>query len=343
MRPRKDANPWFYHSLYRTPLFAKEAERWSYGITSDMWSLRPEHFKLIGSVFPPPAEQAAIVRFLDHWNGRLEKAIRSKRRVIALLQEQKQAIIHRAVTCGFDPNVKFKDSGIPWLGGIPEHWEVLRAGNLFYEVVDTGHPNLLLLSIDRFKGVIPQADTGRKTRASENRSSYKRVRPGQLAYNLMNAFMGGLGFSIHDGIVSPAYAVAQSRREIEPAYFHNLFRTDAYTSEFNRQSYGIMYERNRLYFERFKLIPTLVPPLAEQREIVEFVREETATLITAITRYEREISLLREYRTRLTADVVTGKLDVRAAASQLPEPVQDHAPAEAEALEEDSELEEVEA
>ena len=104
-----------------------------------------------------------------------------------------------------------------------------------------------------------------------------------------------------------------------------------------------MYERNRLYFERFKLIPTLVPPLAEQREIVEFVREETATLITAITRYEREISLLREYRTRLTADVVTGKLDVRAAASQLPEPVQDHAPAEAEALEEDSELEEVEA
>lgn len=166
MRPVAGANPLYFHNLYRTPMFAKEAERWSYGITSDMWSLRPEHFKIIGSLLPPPAEQAAIVRFLDHWNGRLEKAIRAKRKVITLLNEQKQAIIHRAVTRGLDPNVKLKDSGIPWLGEIPEHWEVLRAGNLFYEVVDTGHPNLLLLSIDRFKGVIPQADTGRKTRAS---------------------------------------------------------------------------------------------------------------------------------------------------------------------------------
>jgi type I restriction enzyme S subunit len=126
MRPVAGANPLYFHNLYRTPMFAKEAERWSYGITSDMWSLRPEHFKLIGSLLPPPAEQAAIVRFLDHWNGRLEKAIRSKRRVIALLQEQKQAIIHRAVTRGLDPNVKLKDSGIAWLGEIPAHWDTRR-------------------------------------------------------------------------------------------------------------------------------------------------------------------------------------------------------------------------
>lgn len=135
----------------------------------------------------------------------------------------------------------------------------------------------------------------------------------------MNAFMGALGFSNHDGIVSPAYAVAQPRREIEPLYFHHLLRTTAYTAEFNRLSYGIMYERNRLYFERFKLVPTLIPPLAEQKRIVEGFTEETAGLNTAIARLEREIELLREYRTRLVADVVTGKLDVRPAVAKLPD------------------------
>jgi len=92
--------PSYFHHLYRTPQFAKEAERWSYCITSDIWSLRPEHFKMIYTPDPPPDEQAAIVRFLDWANGRLERAIRAKRKVIALLGEQKQAIIHRAVTRG---------------------------------------------------------------------------------------------------------------------------------------------------------------------------------------------------------------------------------------------------
>lgn len=284
------------------------------------------HFKRMPIAVPPPAEQGAIVRFLDWANGRLERAIWAKRKVIALLNEQRQAIIHRAVTRGLDPSVPLKPSGIPWLGDIPDHWNVFRCGNLFYEVVDTGHPKALLLSIDRFKGVIPQSDTGRRTRASEDRSSYKRVRPGQLTYNLMNAFMGALGFSTHDGIVSPAYAVAQPRREVEPLYFHQLLRTTAYTGEFNRLSYGIMYERNRLYFERFKLVPVLMPPLAEQKEIVQGIHDQTVEINTTISRLEREIELLREYRTRLVADVVTGKLDVRAAAAKLPEETHDLEP-----------------
>ena len=127
MRLREDDNlPRYFHHLYRTPQFAKEAERWSYGITSDMWSLRPEHFKMIYTPEPPPAEQAVIVRFLDWANGWLERAMRAKRKVIALLNEQKQAVIHRAVTRGLDPSAPLKPSGIPWLGDIPQHWEVKR-------------------------------------------------------------------------------------------------------------------------------------------------------------------------------------------------------------------------
>jgi type I restriction enzyme S subunit len=126
MRPRANASALYFHYLYRTPSFAKEAERWSYGITSDMWSLRPEHFKLIASILPPPDEQAAIVRFLDHANRKIDGFIRAKRKLIGLLNEQKQAIIHRAVTRGLDPTVPLKPSGIPWLGYIPAHWEIRR-------------------------------------------------------------------------------------------------------------------------------------------------------------------------------------------------------------------------
>ncbi len=275
-------------------------------------------FASLKAPLPPADEQAAIVRFLDHANGKIDRAMRAKKRLIALLNEQKQTIIHRAVTRGLDPTVPLKPSGIPWLSDIPKHWEILRCGNLFSEVVDTGHSTARLLSIDRFKGIMLQSDTGRRTRASEDRSSYKRVRPGQLAYNLMNAFMGALGFSTLDGIVSPAYAVAQPRRIIEPLYFHHLLRTTAYTGEFNRQSYGIMYERNRLYFERFKLVPALVPPLEEQRQIARSIEEQTASSNAVLARAYREIDLLREYRTRLTADAVTGTLDVREAAQRLP-------------------------
>ncbi|CDS51077.1 Type I restriction-modification system, specificity subunit S [Polaromonas sp. CG9_12] len=290
----------------------------STGIGSGFNRLYTDSFGPIPISLPPLEEQVAIVRFLDWANGRLERTIRAKRRVIALLTEQKQAIIHRAVTRGLDPAVPLKPSGIPWLGDIPQHWEVRRCGGLFFEVIDVGHPDALLLSIDRKKGVIPQSETGRKVRASENRGSYKRVLHGQLAYNLMNAFMGSLGFSQYEGIVSPAYAVAQPRSEIETGFFHHLFRTTAYTGEFNRLSYGIMYERNRLYFERFKLVPALVPPLAEQRTIFRGIQERTLRLDVAISRIEREMELLLEYRTRLVADVVTGKIDVREAAARLP-------------------------
>ncbi len=301
----------FGQRLFRSKPYVAHFAQASDGVRVGQWDLSIDGMRQIPVVVPPPSEQEAIVRFLDHANAKIDRYVRAKKKLIKLLNEQKQAIIHRAVTRGLNPNVPLKDSGVDWLGQIPEHWEVLRVGNVFYEVVDTGHPQALLLSLDRFKGVIPQSETGRKTRASEDRNAYKRVRPGQLAYNIMNAFMGSIGFSDYDGIISPAYAVAQSRREIEPLYFHHLFRTSLYAGEFNRLSYGIMYERNRLYFERFKLVATLIPPLEEQKEIVLQIEKKTHGLGVAITSTEREIELLNEYRTKLTADVVTGKLDVR--------------------------------
>ena len=116
---------------------------------------------------PPPDEQAAIVRFLDWANGRLERAIRAKRKVIALLNEQKQAIIHRAVTLGLDPSVPLKPSGIPWLGDIPQHWEVVRSRRLFQASARTSRcPDDVQLAATQAYGVIPQDEFERTGRAA---------------------------------------------------------------------------------------------------------------------------------------------------------------------------------
>jgi len=127
-RPRNGADSRYFHYLFRAPAFAKEAERWSYGITSDMRSLWPEHFKIIYACLPPHTEQAAIVRFLDYIDRRTRRSIGAKQKMITLLEEQKQAIIHCAVTRGLDPNIRLKPSGVEWLGDVPEHWDQLFLG-----------------------------------------------------------------------------------------------------------------------------------------------------------------------------------------------------------------------
>ena len=325
MRPRKEANPWFFHNLYRTPAFAKEAERWSYGITSDMWSLRPEHFKVIGSVLPPPDEQAAIVRFLDHANRKIDGFIRAKRKLIGLLNEQKQAIIHRAVTRGLDPSVPLKPSGIPWLGDIPAHWGIVRNMALFAHRVESGIVGLPVLQVSLRSGITAEDldQFGRPKRLIADAKKYKRIYKGDIAYNTMRMWQGAVGVSPSEGLVSPAYVVLKPRQETCPAFYDFIFPTEVYKQQVNRQSTGIVSDRNRLYWDSFKQMPNLTLPPAEQKEIVAFIGNETNVLTTAITRTEREIALMQEYRTRLTADLVTGRLDVREAASKLPE-VDDH-------------------
>ena len=332
--------PKFYHHLFRTPLFAKEAERWSYGITSDMWSLRSEDFKQIYSPLPPPAEQAAIVRFLDWSNGRLDRAIRAKRKVIALLSEQKQAIIHRAVTRGLDPNVRLKDSGIPWLGEIPEHWEVVRNSALFSVRIEEGIPGLPVLQVSLHSGVTTEEfdQFGRPKRLIDDHTKYKLARKGDLAYNTMRMWQGAIGVSPVDGLVSPAYVVIAPRNKTYSFFYEYVFRTALYKQQVNRNSTGIVSDRNRLYWDSLKQMANILLPIVEQRAICEFILEHTSSLDNAISRLEREIDLLREYRTRLVADVVTGKLDVREVASRLTDETIVDDTTDADVLDDDTDL-----
>jgi type I restriction enzyme S subunit len=318
--------PKFLDYLLRTEVYRAEYLRSSRGVTTSRLRLYPPDFLSIPFVQPPLDEQLLIVRFLDWHGGQTAKLIRAKKKIITLLNEQKQAIVHRAVTRGVDPNAKLKPSDIPWLGDVPAHWDTRRNGRLFGARRETGFPDLPVLEVSIKNGVRIR-DFGNGTRKQEmsDRSKYQRALQGDIAYNMMRMWQGAVGVVPSDGLVSPAYVVARPFPDAHAVYYTYLFRTAAYMREIDVFSRGIVPDRNRLYWESFKQIASPYPPPSEQEEISRVLDLEVSGAIEAISVIDRGIALIQEFRTRLIADVVIGKLDVRAAAANLPEPTEPEA------------------
>jgi type I restriction enzyme, S subunit len=314
-----DDLPRYFHHLYRTPQFAKEAERWSYGITSDMWSLRPEHFRMIYTPEPPSDEQDAIVRFLDWANGRLDRAILAKRKVIALLNEQKQVIIHCAVTRGLDPSVPFKPSGIPWLGDMPAHWSLTPNRSLFHirkVLVGPRHTEYQLLSLTKIGIIVRDMTTG-KGKFSNFWERSQEVRPGDLVFCLFDVdeTPRTVGLSRHLGMISGDYTVMECSDRMAGTFVESFYKAMD-----DRKLLSPLYTglRKRISKPLLLAAKTPMPPPDEQLKIVRFIDKTTSEVDQSIGHLRKQISILTEYRTRLVADVVTGKLDVRDAATKLP-------------------------
>ena len=277
-------------------------------------------------VRPSLPEQTAIVRFLDHADQRIRRYIRAKQKLIALLEEQKQAIILQAVTGQIDvrtgePYPSYKPSGVEWLGDVPEHWEVRRTKVLFRlrtEKSGAAHGRELL-SIYTHIGVRPRKELEEKGNKASTTDDYWIVKKGDLIANKLLAWMGAIGVSHYDGVTSPAYDILMPIVHLVSGYYHHLFRTQVYLQQFKQRSRGIMDMRLRLYFDQFGQIPIPVPPIDEQQAIVNFYNEVIGDTEHVINQTRRQIEMIREYRIRLIADVVTGKLDVREAAAKLPE------------------------
>jgi type I restriction enzyme S subunit len=320
----EDVHPWYFHHLLRSPIYKGRIKAVSTGVVESRLRLYTDDLYRIESLLPPPDEQVAIIRFLDHANRRIDRFIKAKKKVIVLLNEQKQAIIHRSVTRGLNPNAPLKPSGIPWIEDIPRQWMVLRAKYVFREVDKrsaTGSEKML--SVSHITGVTPRSEKNITMFKASSYIGHKLCRPGDIVINTMWAWMAALGVSKLIGIVSPSYAVYRPHNPetLVDEYIDHLLRTRMYVSEYICRSTGIRSSRLRLYPEEFFKIPILLPPVEEQKGIVRQISAETADLSAAIFRTDREITLLREYRTRLIADVVTGKLDVREAAEKLPEEI----------------------
>lgn len=328
LRPRDDMiAPTYLAHLMRSKPVIDEVSAASFGA-----KMPRAEWDFVGTLripIPPADEQAAIVRFLDHADQRIKRAIHAKQKLIALLHEQRQAVIHRAATRGLDPHVSLVASDVDWIGGLPAHWNTARIASLFQERVESGRPELPILAVSIESGVTAVGETapeGRPRKFLEERASYKVAAKGDIAYNTMRMWQGAAGVVPEDGLISPAYVVCAPRSECNADYYAMLFRTDACKGAIVGKSRGIADDRNRLYWDAFKTLRVPVPPAEEQADIVAVVAANTAATTKAIGRTQLEIELFREYRMRLIADAVTGKLDVRDAATRLPDEIAESEP-----------------
>jgi type I restriction enzyme S subunit len=276
--------------------------------------------------FPPLKEQSAIGRFLNHVDRRIRRYVRSKQKLIALLHEQRQAVIHRAVTRGLAPGVRLKPSGVEWLGDVPEHWKivslrrrwtVMDCKHLTVPFVEEGIPLASVCEVQSFD--LDLAEARRTTTdwyevlARGNRTP----RRGDLIY-CRNVSVGAAAFVDTDEQFAMGQDVCMIRSQGENQRYLNYFlRGPAMGCQLAWLMVGSTFDR--INVSEVKGLIIAVPPRAEQDAISGYLDESLRGIHKDIEGCLRGISLLREYRTRFISDVVTGKLDVREAAAHLPE------------------------
>jgi type I restriction enzyme S subunit len=321
-RPSIQVNPRFMGYASDCHYSVSQKSRMGRGIT--IMHIYDDDLKYLWLAMPPLDEQNAIVRFLDYANRRIWRVIRAKRQLIRLLEEQNQAAVSRAVSRGINPEVSFQPSGVSWFGEMPTHWEMRRNGRLFAERNETGYADLPILEVSLRTGVqVRDLSNIARKQIMSDRDKYKRARKGDIAYNMMRMWQGAVGVAPQDGLVSPAYVVAAPLEGVDTRYYANLFRTPAYMGEVNACSRGIVKDRNRLYWEDFKQISSPYPPPEEQLSIAGFIETYSGSIGNVIAKVNHEVKSLLEYRTRLIADVVSGKVDVRDLAASLPDEVEE--------------------
>lgn len=336
-RPKPDyAEHWrFFDYLLRSIAYKWELLTRSKGVWLSRLQLSDPAFLDMPVLVSPPDEQAAIVRYLDHADRRIRRYIAAKRKMITLLHEQKQAIIHRAVTRGLDPNVRLKPSGVEWLGDVPEHWEVRRLRFLTQRIEQGISPQAEALLADNDSWGVLKAGcvNGGVFRESEHKRLPTDfpidptivVRVGDVLISRASGspkLVGSVG-----RVMTLNYHLILSDKMFRPV-FKDLQIVDFAVAAMNTHYFRTQVEQaisgaeglaNNLPLSELKDFILVIPPSAEAVCIANALKNELKDVQQLIDCANREIELIREYRTRLIADVVTGKVDVRAAAALLPD------------------------
>lgn len=259
---------------------------------------------------PPLPEQEAIVTYLDSKVAKIDEYISIAEKKIAALEELKQTIIAEAVTRGIHKDVPMKDSGVKWIGMIPEHWKIRKMKFVFKERSEKGYPNEPVLSATQSNGVIPQSMyENRVVVVNKGFENLKLVCKGDFVISL-RSFQGGIEYAYYRGIISAAYTILTKSAEfLNEGYVKNLFKSHPFVQLLKTCVTGIREGQNINYsLLRDKYIP--VPPLAEQQEIVTYIEAKVANINQLCQAERSQIEKLKEYKQRLISDVVTGKVKV---------------------------------
>jgi type I restriction enzyme S subunit len=341
LKPHHELNGKFYHYLLRSHYFVEEFYRNGHGLVSDLWTTKWDEMRNIYIPVPPREEQDQIVRYLDWKVSQINKLIHGYQRQIALIEEKKRSFTFTVVTQGIERSADIKISDIYWLKDIPAHWESKSIAQIFDEVkcknVGMREQNLLSLSYGNIKrrdinateGLLPESFEGYNIiekddivlRLTDLQNDHKSLRT---------------GIAKEKGIITSAYLTIRNKSKNNPEYLQLFLHAfDLAKGFYNVGASGV---RQSLNWDAVKVLKILIPPILEQNKIVEAVAQEYKKAETATASIQKKIDLLKEYRTRLISDVVTGQIDVRDVVIPDYEPEEDGESEEPE--NEESEIEE---
>lgn len=306
-RPRKNVNHQFYLYFFK----AMDNLKLFHGMGSGIrLTLSYSDLKNQRIVSPSPHEQQAIVSFLNKKISKIDNFIAKQERQIELLKELKQAEVARVVTKGLNPEVKMKDSGIGWIGEIPEHWKMRKIKYVFTERSEKGYPEEPVLCSTQKYGVIPQSMyKNRVVVVNKGLEGLKLVKEGDFVISL-RSFQGGIEYAYYRGIISAAYTILKLNNTLNEGYIKYLVKSFYFVELLKTCVTGIREGQNINYSSlRKHSIP--IPPPSEQQEIVEYIERKTTEVDKLIVELTYQVEYLKEYKQRLISDVVTGKINVQ--------------------------------
>ena len=313
LTPRNGLNERYVHYLLRSQPFSEEYYRNGRGIVADLWTTRYSEMKSIMLPVPPCDEQDQIVRFLDWKVSSINKLINIKKKEIKAIDALKRSMVSHAITRGLTTDAPMKDSGVKWLGDIPQRWYTVP----LYAIAQVKSINncidLPLMSVYLDAGVVPfvEREEKRTNATSKDLTNYQRVDPGDFVLNNQQAWRGSVGVSFHSGIVSPAYIVLSLNNTLDSHYANYLFRSRCMVDQYLVISRGVGSIQRNLYWSALKRVVVPIPSKKEQMEIVEYLDGLNNKFDATIKKLTEEVAVLEEYKNKIIADTVTGKIDVR--------------------------------
>ena len=304
-------NKRFFNEAIRSQVYIPFFTQYSKGIRVGQWDLSPIGLKSIPFIEPPVAEQQHIVSFLDEKTAKIDEYIDKKNKEIEALKEWKKALIAHVVTKGLNTNAKMKDSGVSWIGEIPEHWELRRAKYMFKKhkrpVRDTDEV------ITCFRdGEVTLRKNRRTTGFTESLTEvgYQGIRKGDLVIHQMDAFAGAIGISDSDGKGTSVYHCCTPVGNFYTRFYLYVIRQMAYSGFIQSLYRGIRERSSDFNYQVFGNQFLYIPPTEEQQEIVEYIDAATTRADKMIVELTNHVESMKEYKQRLIADVVTGKINV---------------------------------
>ena len=310
LQPRHGMNNEYYNWLFHSDMFSSEFYRLGHGIVDDLRTTSWQEMKKMVIPAPSSTEQRRIVSFLDRKCSAIDTAIEKTKKSIEKLEEYKKAVITKAVTKGIDPNAKMKDSGVEWIGEIPEGWEIQRGKFIFTKLSRTVKDSDDVITCFRDGEV-----TLRKNRReegftfSDKEIGYQGIEPGDLVVHGMDGFAGSIGISDSRGKATPVLNVLDSK--YNKAYYMYYLRSMAYGDVFTAIATGIRVRSCNLNWNKLAELSYPVPNSEEQQNIVDFIQNKCSAIDTAIEKKKKAIDKWEEYKKSLIYYAVTGKIDCR--------------------------------